>query len=260
MLQEILKNKVIIITGGAGLLGRSFVRCVAQQGGVAVIADVNKKAGNKFFQDLQKESLNEEGMFVDVDITSKKSIVSMIETLHTRYGRIDALVNNAYPKNKNYGKKFEDVAYEDFCQNMSMHLGGYFLASQQLFQYFKKQGYGSIINMASIYGVVAPRFSIYENSTMTMPVEYAAIKSAIIHMTKYMAQYFKGSNIHVNCISPGGVLDRQPEEFLARYNRFAATKGMLDPKDLQGTLLFLLSDMSEFINGQNIVVDDGWAL
>jgi NAD(P)-dependent dehydrogenase (short-subunit alcohol dehydrogenase family) len=255
-----LRDKVIIITGGAGLLGRSFVSCVAQQGGIAIIADINKKAGSKFLKDLQRDSLNKEGIFVEVDITSEKSIISMIETLYSKYGKIDALVNNAYPRSKNYGRKFEDVTYDDFCQNVSMHLGGYFLASQQLSLYFKKQGHGSIINMASIYGIVAPRFSIYEKSAMSMPVEYAAIKSAIIHLTKYMAQYFKGSNIRVNCISPGGILDGQPDEFLARYNRFSATKGMLDPKDLQGTLLFLLSDMSEFINGQNIVVDDGWTL
>jgi NAD(P)-dependent dehydrogenase (short-subunit alcohol dehydrogenase family) len=255
-----LRDKVIIITGGAGLLGRSFVRCVAQQGGIAVISDINGKVGSKLLQDLQREDLNKEGIFVEVDIASKKSIVSMIETLHTRYGKIDALVNNAYPRNQNYGRKFEDVTCDDFCQNVSMHLGGYFLASQQLSLYFKKQGYGSIINMASIYGVIAPRFSIYENSAMTMPVEYAAIKSAIIHLTKYMAQYFKGSNIRVNCISPGGILDGQPDEFLVRYNKLAATKGMLDPKDLQGTLLFLLSDMSDYINGQNIIIDDGWTL
>lgn len=260
MTSEMLKNKVVVVTGGAGLLGRSFVSCIAQQAGIAVIADINKKAGSKLLQDLQSESLNKEGMFVELNITSKESTVSMIEVLHNRYGRIDALVNNAYPRNQNYGRKFEEVTYEDFCQNVSMHMGGYFLASQQLSLYFKKQGYGSIINMASIYGVIAPRFSIYENSTINMPVEYSAIKSAIIHMTKYMAQYFKGSNIRVNCISPGGILDGQPEEFLRRYNRLAATKGMLDPKDLQGTLLFLLSDMSEFINGQNIIVDDGWTL
>jgi len=260
MSRKMLSDKVIIITGGAGLLGRSFARCVAEQNGIAVIADINEKTGSEFLQELQRESLNQEGMFVEVDITSKESMVSMIEALHSKYGRIDALVNNAYPRNQNYGRKLEDVNYEDFCQNVSMHLGGYFLASQQLSQYFKKQGYGSIINMASIYGVIAPRFSVYENTAITMPVEYAAIKSAIIHLTKYMAQYFKGSNIRVNCISPGGILDGQPEEFLLRYNKLAATKGMLDPGDLQGTLLFLLSDMSVFINGQNIVVDDGWTL
>ncbi len=255
-----LLDKVIVITGAAGLLGSSFVRCVAQQGGIAVIADINVKAGSKLLEDLQRESLNKEGLYVELDITSPASIAAMIETLHNRYGRIDALVNNAYPRNKNYGRKFEDVTYDDFCQNVSMHLGGYFLASQQLALYFKKQGYGSIINMASIYGVIAPRFSIYENTAMTMPVEYAAIKAAIIHLTKYIAQYLKGSKVRVNCISPGGILEGQPEQFLSRYDSFAASKGMLDPADLQGALLFLLSDMSAFINGQNIVVDDGWTL
>ena len=260
MSKEMLKDKVIVITGGAGLLGRSFVRCVADHGGTAVIADLNGEAGNQVLKDLGSHTICENVAFIEVDITSKISIENMIADLHERYGKIDSLVNNAYPRNQNYGRKFEDVTYEDFCQNVSMHLGGYFLTSQRLFLYFKKQGYGSIINMASIYGVIAPRFSVYGCTAMTMPVEYAAIKSAIIHMTKYMAQYLKGSNIRVNCISPGGILDGQPEQFLSRYSSFATSKGMLDPTDLQGTLLFLLSDMSAFINGQNIVVDDGWTL
>lgn len=255
-----LKNKVVIITGGAGLLGRSFVRTVASQGGIAVIADLNAVAGNQFLQELKSDRLGENAVFTEVDITSKNSVESMIMALHQKYGRIDALVNNAYPRTKNYGRRFEDVSYDDFCQNVSMHLGGYFLTAQQFSQYFKKQGYGVIINMASIYGVVAPRFSVYEGTAMTMPVEYAAIKSAIIHLTKYMAQYFKGANIRVNCISPGGISDGQPQQFLSRYGSMAASKGMLDPEDLQGTLLFLLSDWSKFINGQNIVVDDGWTL
>lgn len=258
--QKILENKVVIITGGGGLIGKVFVRSVAEQGGVAVVADVCQETNDQFMRELSHSSIYENVVFIEVDITSKASLKVMIADIHRRFGKIDALVNNAYPRNQNYGRRFEEVTYEDFCQNVSMHLGGYFLAAQQIVQYFKKQGYGSIVNMASIYGVIAPRFSIYEHTAMTMPVEYAAIKSAIIHMTKYMAQYLKGSNIRINCISPGGILDEQPEQFLSRYSSFAASKGMLDPTDLQGTLLFLLSDMSTFINGQNIVVDDGWML
>jgi NAD(P)-dependent dehydrogenase (short-subunit alcohol dehydrogenase family) len=255
-----LKDKVVVITGGAGLIGRAFVRCIAEHGAVAVVADVNRQTGCNFLEELNTDDPQARIEFVEVDITSKKSLSDMISCLHDKYGRIDALVNNAYPRNKNWGRKFEDVTYEDFCQNVSMHLGGYLLASQQVAGYFKRQGHGSIINMASIYGVVAPRFGVYEHTNMTVPVEYAAIKSAVVHLTKYLAQYFKGDNIRVNCISPGGILDRQPDEFLSRYNSFAASKGMLDANDLRGTLLFLLSDMSEFINGQNIVVDDGWSL
>lgn len=254
-MQTMLNDKVVVVTGGAGLIGRQFVKCIAEHGGIAVVADIKDIEDKSILGSLQ----NQIG-FVQMDITSRESIAQAISHLNGRYGRIDALVNNAYPRNKNYGKKFEEVSYDDFCQNVSMHLGGYFLSSQQFAAYFKKQGHGSIVNMSSIYGVVAPRFGIYEGTSMTMPVEYAAIKSAVVHLTKYLAQYLKGSNIRVNCISPGGILDGQPAEFLSRYNSHASTKGMLDATDLLGTLLFLLSDMSKFINGQNIVVDDGWTL
>jgi NAD(P)-dependent dehydrogenase (short-subunit alcohol dehydrogenase family) len=114
--------------------------------------------------------------------------------------------------------------------------------------------------MSSIYGVVAPRFEVYENTTMTMPVEYAAIKAGLIHLTKYMAKYFKGKNIRVNSISLGGLKDGQPESFLDSYEQFCLNKGMLDAKDISGTLLYLLSDLSEYVNGQNITVDDGFTL
>jgi NAD(P)-dependent dehydrogenase (short-subunit alcohol dehydrogenase family) len=259
-MQNSMNDKVVVVTGGAGLIGRTFVRCIAGHGGIAVIADLNKHTSNTFIEELQKDGFQNNVVSVELDITSKESINKAISHLHDRYGKIDALVNNAYPRNKNYGRKFEDVTYEDFNQNVSTHLGGYFLTSQQFAAYFKKQGHGNIINMSSIYGVVAPRFGIYSNTPMTMPVEYAAIKSAIIQLTKYMSQYLKGNNIRINCISPGGILDGQPEEFLSRYNSMAASKGMLDVDDLQGTLLYLLSDMSKFVNGQNIVVDDGWSL
>lgn len=255
-----LNDRVVIVTGGAGLIGRTFIRGISEQGAIAIVADVNKQTANSFLEELKIENPQAKVEFAEVDITSKESLANMISSLHDKYGRIDALVNNAYPRNKNYGRKFEEVTYDDFCQNVSTHLGGYFLTAQQVAGYFKKQGHGSIINMASIYGVVAPRFGIYEQTKMTMPVEYAAIKSAIIHLTKYMAQYLKGDNIRVNCISPGGILDGQSAEFLSRYNSLASTKGMLDANDLQGTLLYLLSDMSKYVNGQNIVVDDGWSL
>lgn len=255
-----LADKVVIVTGGAGLLGRVFIRTIVENGGTGIIADINEELGKNVLQELKKELQSESIDCIKVDITNKESIQEMITVLIKRHGRIDALINNAYPRNKNYGRKFEDVTFEDFCENVNMHLGGYFLVSQQMATYFKKQGYGNIINMSSIYGVMAPRFEIYENTPMTMPVEYAAIKSAIIHLTKYMAKYFKDSNIKVNSISPGGILDSQSEAFLSCYKAHSLNKGMLDGTDLKGTLLYLLSDMSTYVNGQNVVVDDGFSL
>lgn len=255
-----LKDKVVIVTGGAGLIGQEFVKAVIEQQGIAIIADINEQVSTQVQAQLSKELGSSSIDFLRLDITSKESITAMIDILHDRYGRIDALVNNAYPRNKNYGRHFFDVEYNDFCENLNLNLGGYFLASQQLAQYFQKQGYGNIVNISSIYGIIAPKFEIYDKTSMTMPVEYAAIKSAIIHLTKYMAKYLKGMNIRVNTLSPGGIFDNQPEAFLKAYQAQCLSKGMLDKSDLRGTLAYLLSDMSAYVNGQNIIVDDGYTL
>ena len=255
-----LKGKVIVITGGAGLIGKEFVKAVVENKGIAIIADINKEFGVKAKEDLSKELNTASIDFVKLDITSKSSLNECIQYLEKKYQRIDALINNAYPRNKNYGRHFFDVEHEDFIQNLGLNLGGYFTASQQFAQYFQKQGYGNIVNISSIYGVVAPKFELYDNTPMTMPVEYAAIKSGLIHLTKYMAKYFKGMNIKVNALSPGGIFDHQPEVFLAKYKEKCLNKGMLDKSDLKGTLVYLLSDMSRYVNGQNIIVDDGFTL
>lgn len=255
-MSELVRDKVVIVTGGAGLLGRTFCQAIADNGGIAVVAEYDIAIAEKLCTSLENASI----VPAQVNITDKNSIKALIATISEKYGRIDALVNSAYPRNKNYGKHFFEVAYSDFCENVGMNLGGYFLTSQQFATYFEKQGYGNIINLASIYGVIAPRFEIYDNTPMTMPVEYAAIKSGLIHLTKYMAKYFKGKNIRVNTISLGGIEDKQPEPFLKAYKEFCLNKGMLNAKDISGTVLYLLSDLSEFVNGQNIVVDDGFTL
>lgn len=255
-----LKNKVILITGGAGLIGKEFVKAVVENNGIAIIADINKEIGQEVKTYLSNELNTVNIDFAQLNITSKESLVECISYLDQKYKRIDALVNNAYPKLKNYGRDFFDVEYEDFVKILGANLGGYFMASQQLALYFKKQGYGNIVNIGSIYGVVAPKFEIYNNTSMTMPIEYAAIKSGLIHMTKYMAKYFKGMNIRVNTLSPGGVLNNQPKEFLENYKQCCLNKGMLDNSDLKGTFVYLLSDMSRYVNGQNILVDDGFSL
>ena len=255
-----LKNKVVVITGGSGLLGEQFIREVVKQGGIGIIADIDEKSGNKLMNLLSNNEAKKNVEFVKIDITSEKSIESAISYLDKKYGKIDAIVNNAYPRNSNYGKHFFDVNHKDFVENLGLNLGGYFTTSQVFAKYFKRQGYGNIINVSSIYGVIAPRFEIYKDTPMTMPVEYAVIKSGLIHLTKYMAKYFKGMNIRVNTISPGGILDNQPESFLNKYNDSCSTVGMLDKKDLNGTLVYLLSDMSKYVNGQNIIIDDGFVL
>lgn len=195
-----------------------------------------------------------------LDITSKDSVQALIGDLQAEAGRIDSLVNSAYPRTAEYGRPLAEVTYQGFCDNVSMHLGGYFLMCQQFGEYFRGVGAGNIVNVASVYGRIAPRFEIYEGTSLTMPVEYAAIKSAVIHLTRYFAQHHKGDGVRVNSLSPGGVLDGQPPAFVDRYGEHCSSGGMLDPQDLDGALLFLLSDASRTVTGQDLVVDDGFSL
>lgn len=256
---ENLNDKVFVVTGGAGFLGRTFVRCIVEGGGIAVIADIDVEAASRLAVEISTAHAGRVEA-VKLDISNKQSVTELIASLQKRHGHIDAVVNSSYPRNQNYGRKLEDVTYEDFCGNVNLHLGGYFHVAQQFALHFQKNGGGNIINIGSIYGAMAPRFEIYADTPMTMPVEYAAIKSAIIQLTKYFAQYFKKDGIRVNCISPGGILDKQAASFLQQYKNYCGTKGMLDPSDIVGALLFLLSDSSKYITGQNFIVDDGFSL
>lgn len=258
-MSEILKGRRIVVTGGAGLIGREFCLAIAANGGKAFVADRDLKAAKRIVADINQHYCGG-AEAAELDITEKRSVDILINDINSKYGRIDAVVNNAYPRNHRYGRRMEEVEYGDFCDNLGMHLGGYFLVMQRFSSYFKQEGCGNIINICSIYGIMAPRFEVYAGTQMTMPVEYAAIKSGVLHLTRYFAQYLKGSNIRVNSLSPGGILDGQPKEFLIRYQSMCAGKGMLNARDIRGSLVFLLSDESRYINGQNLVVDDGFSL
>ena len=256
----ILREKVVVITGGAGLLGRTFCRAVVENGARCVIADVNQDQGPRTAEWLNVDFGADRASFVHVDINDASSVSRLVSDSVRLFGGIDALVNNAYPRNRNYGRKFEEVAREDFCDNVAQHLGGYFLASQKFIELFRTQGHGNIVNMASVYGTLAPRFGMYDTTSMTMPVEYAVIKAGVLQLTKYLARYLAGQNIRVNAISPGGIEDGQPESFLTAYRAYCSNKGMLEPGDVSGALLFLLSEHSRYIHGHNLVVDDGFSL
>lgn len=239
-------------------MGSRFCAAIAAQGAVTVVADVDMSGAQRVAKEITAVRGTAEA--VALDVTDTRSVEELIARVAERHGRIDAVVNNAYPRNKNWGRRLEDVAYADFCENLSLHLGGYFLVAQRFAGYFRAHGGGNIVNMASIYGTMTPRFEIYNGTSMTMPVEYAAIKASIIQLTRYFAKYFKADGVRCNALSPGGILDGQPAAFLSRYAAHCQGKGMLDASDLDGALLFLLSGASKHVTGQNLVVDDGFSL
>lgn len=242
-----LKDKVIVVVGGNGLLGKEFVKEIQANNGIAISADIKNENTKSDFS-------------VSVDICNEESVQSCIDVIEEKYNKIDAVINSAYPKNINYGRKFFDVELSDFNENVSNHVGSFFLVCKLFSKYFMCQGYGNIINISSIYGYIAPRFQIYDNTSMTTPIEYTASKSAIIALTQYLARYLKNKNIRVNSISPGGIFDNQPQEFVSKYSEYCTNKGMLAPKDLTGALIYLLSDGSKYIQGHNLIIDDGFSL
>ena len=175
-----LTDKVIVVTGGAGRIGSAFIRTIASQNGVGVIAEVDTKRANLLKDEIKTSNKDAKIEVLQIDISDVNSVNEAINFLHSKYGRIDALVNNAYPKNKNYGKKFFEIDMNDFNAFLNLHLGGYFNISQNFIKYFLEQGHGNIINISSIQGIGAPAFETYEGTNMHSPVEYTVVKLAFL--------------------------------------------------------------------------------
>ena len=251
-----LKNKVVLVSGACGLLGYQIVREIIEQNGCVLATDTDTDKAINLFQTFPNERIQ----FAPMNITDAGSVDQAIADGMKQFGSVDACINSAYPRTANWGTPFENLEMEDIQENLKLQLGGAILLAQRILKHFISQGYGNFIHMSSIYGVISPKFDHYEATSMTSPIEYSAVKSGIISMTSWLAKYYKNKNIRVNCISPGGILDQQPQSFLEKYRDSCTSKGMLDPTDIVGTVLFLLSDQSKYINGQNIVIDDGWTL
>jgi NAD(P)-dependent dehydrogenase (short-subunit alcohol dehydrogenase family) len=241
-----LKDKVIVVTGSNGLLGREIAGTLKGQGAIVVGADVR-------FDD------NSDSNYV-MDITSEDSVTQVISKIVSKYGRIDGWVNNAYPRTADWGKKLEDVPFESWRKNVDMHLNGYFLCSKHALEQMKKQRSGSLVNLSSIYGSLAPDFSVYEGTEMTMPVAYSAIKGGINTLTKYLAAYYGPHGVRVNAVSPGGVFADQPKSFVERYTAKVPLRRMATPRDVTTSICFLLTDEAGYITGQNLMVDGGWSI
>jgi NAD(P)-dependent dehydrogenase (short-subunit alcohol dehydrogenase family) len=253
-----LEGQVVVVTGGAGLLGASLCKGIAGAGGIPVVTDVDIARAEQVAGGIRSRGLTAHA--VAMDITEATQIDQVIVEVQGQFGRVDAVVNNAYPRGMNFGRPVEEVEYNDFCESLSLHLGGYFLVSQRFAMAFSSQRHGNIVNISSIYGLVAPRFELYEGTSMTMPVEYAAIKAGVVNLTRYFAQYYRRDGVRCNAVAPGGIRDGQSEVFMSRYEAMCGNKGLLDSTDVAGTVTFLLSDASRYMTGQVLVVDDGWSL
>lgn len=243
-----LEGKIILVTGGSGLLGREMLKHITQNGGTAINGDISA------IDDIRNNSLL-------LDVTNSESIKKCIEQIISYHGKIDGLVNNAYPRTKDWGTKFEDVTLDSWRTNVDLQLNRVFEITQLvLAKMVEHKTKGAIVNIASIYGVLGNDFTVYEGTDLTSPAAYSAIKGGIVNFTKYLASYYGPRQIRINCVSPGGIFNNQPTAFVDNYEKKVPLQRMGQPEDIAPSVSFLLSDEAKYITGHNIMVDGGWSI
>ncbi|MDB4904343.1 MAG: short-chain dehydrogenase [Mucilaginibacter sp.] len=259
-----LKNKTAIVTGALGLIGKKHCEALAQAGANVVVADMNEGEAETF-----AKSLGENHTGLKIDVTSESSLKTARGKILARYGTIDVLVNNAAIndmfENPGLAKElsaFENYPLDAFKKSLDVNVTGVFLASQVFGTVMAEHGSGSIINIASTYGMVGPDQSIYRDEcgkqTFFKSAVYPVTKGAVINFTRFLAAYWGNKGVRVNTLSPGGVENNQNEFFIQNYSAKTLLGRMAQSSDYQGALVFLASEASAYMTGANLVVDGGW--
>ena len=257
-----LEGKVAIVTGACGLLGGQHCEALAAAGATVVAADLDEAAAEAVAGKLG-------GVGIGLDVTSVASLESARQRILEAYGRIDVLVNNAaindmFENPLLAGKQsmFEHYPLELWDRSWKVNVSGVFLCSQILGVVMAESGSGSIINIASTYGIVAPDQRIYKNEageqTFFKSPAYPVTKSAVIGFTKFLAAYWGHKGVRVNALSPGGVENQQEAFFRENYSKKTLLGRMAAPSDYKGAIVFLASEASAYMTGANLVVDGGW--
>ena len=259
-----LAGQVAVVTGGAGLLGQVFCQALATAGANVAVIDIDKPAAESIAAKIDREK-SQKVLAIECDITSPQSVSTMVQKVVAEFGRIDVLLNNAASKGSNLDQffaPFENYSLQAWREVTAVNIDGLFLVAQSVGNQMKKQGGGSIIQISSIYGVVAPDQRIYAGSeyngrAINTPAVYSVSKAAVIGLTSYLSTYWADSKIRVNTLTPGGISSGQNDEFNKKYSQRVPLGRMGEASELTGALIYLASDASSYVTGQNIIVDGG---
>ena len=261
-----LKGKVAIVTGATGLIGKYHCIALSEAGANIVATDLNYESCNELAGILPTESIG-----IASDITDKSSLTELLSASLSKFGKVDILVNNAAindmvenPLNSLDESKFENYSLDIFRKILDVNVTGVFLTSQVIGSEMVRNRNGSIINIASTYGMVAPDQSLYldseGNRKMYKSPAYPTTKGAVLAFTKYLAAYWGSSGVRVNALSPGGVENNQDEFFIKKYSERTPLGRMAQANEYMGGLIFLASDASSYMTGANLVIDGGWTI
>lgn len=264
-----LTGRSVVITGGAGFLGRKHAEAVAAYGAVPLLLDIDGEAVRRVAEDL-KARFTIDARGYAVDITQEEQVLRACTAILEQFGSVDVLINNAANNPAvldggamKYSSRLEEFSLPQWQQDMDVGLTGSFLCAKHFGKVMADRGKGSIINISSDLGVVGPNQGLYrqeglpEDMQNVKPVTYSVIKTGIIGLTRYLATYWARKNVRCNALCPGGVFNGQPEEFLTRINALIPMERMAHPDELQGVIVFLASDASSYMTGAVLSVDGG---
>jgi NAD(P)-dependent dehydrogenase (short-subunit alcohol dehydrogenase family) len=251
-----LTGRVTLVTAGAGpLFGRSISTALAEAGATVITASRSRERNEAFADEMRRLGHDVYGLAFDLE--DLNSIDVLHDEVLSRFGRLDVLVNSALSRDGHVGA-FEDQTPETWDHAARGDFAGLFRHCQRAVAAMKANGGGSIINIASIYGVVSNDPGLYAGTTMVQPPTYNFVKGGMISFTRYLACYYGQSGIRANCISPGGYFNEQPAAFVECYEQRVPLGRMMGHEDLQGAVVFLASDAAAYVTGLNLLVDGGW--
>ena len=260
-----LQGKTAIVTGGMGILGKQFCSVLAEFGANVAVVDIQLESTLDFARELESTYGHKmEGFYCDV--TNPESVEKMVNDVVKSFGRIDILHNNAAGKSNDLSQffaPFQDYEFDQWNQIMDVNIGGMFLVAKFVGKFMIEQNQGgSIIQTSSIYGIMGPDQRIYDGSLyldqqINTPAVYSVSKSAVLGLTKYLATYWANKGIRVNTLTPGGVESGQNDVFKKKYSNRVPMNRMALPNEMVGGLLYLASDASSYVTGQNIIIDGG---
>ena len=254
-----LRGKVIVLTGASGLLGREYAEGFCMSGSNVVLCDINYTKCKELKEVLEKK-YDSNILAIKVDITDEVAVKNMVRRVIKEFSKIDVLVNNAVYLE---GRKERLIPFEDFPINLlnkiiAVNINGMILCCQHVGKIMKKKKSGVIINVSSIYGLVAADQRIYGKSGLNSTVAYAITKSAVLNLTRYLASYWGKTGIRINSLSLGGVESGQDSRFIKKYSHKTMLGRMAKTEEYVGSMLYLASDASTYMTGSNLIVDGGW--
>ncbi|MGB0165827.1 MAG: SDR family oxidoreductase [Luteibaculum sp.] len=252
-----LNNKVIVITGACGLVGRAFCEAAAQYGANIVVADI-PQANPENFAELLEKKHGRKMLGKAIQVSDKKSVELLHKAVLEQFGKVDGLVNGHQNKSHLIFESFEDVSEENWDTVVDVNLKGTFITCQVIGSWMARNGGGKIVNIPSTYSVVAPNQNLYEGTSMGCPAAYSASKGGVMALSQYLATYWAKQGVHVNMITPHGVWNNHEKKFEENFARFTPLKRMSYNHEVAGALIYLLSDASSYVTGENMLVEGGW--